>query len=87
MFKYVFAQSTTAGFGAVMAAEREQKLRSQRTHDDHTMKTVNHDLTHSPKFPKKQPSTGRQSPKDTVPVVKEKQLVMARKRVKQGVCM
>ena len=82
-----------AGFGAVMAAEREQKLRnlrSQHTHDDHAIKKVDHvttttSMTHSPKFPKKQSTTGKQTPKDVEAVVKENQKAMTRKRVKQKV--
>ena len=79
-----------AGFGAVMAAERKEKLRSQHTHDDDTVKKVDHvatttKVTHAPKFPKKQSAPGKLSPKDTVTGVKKNQSPIPRKRVKHKV--
>lgn len=75
LFKCVFSQSNTAGFGAVMAAEREWKLRSQhRDHGNNSIKKNDY-VTNSPKFPNKQVSvTGEESPKlaeNTATVVKE----------------
>jgi len=65
----------TAGFGALMAAEREQKLRSQHEHNHTIRKNVVHIVTdvkekhspkltdvkekHSPKFPTRQAATTR----------------------------
>ena len=92
-YVYVCMYTLIAGFGAVMAAEREQKLRnlrSQHTHNDHTIKKVDHvtttiNVTHSPKFPKKQSATGKQTPEDVGAIVKENQKAMPHKRVKQKV--
>ena len=89
--KLMIMQFTTAGFGAVMATEREQKLRNQHKHSNHALKD-NHttdDMKHSTNPSKKQPATGKQSSKitkETVPVLKDDHLVTAvPKRLKQKV--
>ena len=71
-----------------MAAERKEKLKSQQMHYDHAVDKVTTNVKHSPKSPKDkspkdQSPTGKQSPKNTVPAVKEK---MSHKRSKQKVC-
>ena len=90
--KLMIMQFTTAGFGAVMATEREQKLRNQNKHSNHALKKDDHttdDVKHSTNPSKKQPATGKQSSKitkETVPVLKDDHLVTAvPKRLKQKV--
>ena len=74
-----------------MAAEREQKLRSQHSHYNHaTQKAADHITAsekHSPNFTKKHSTSGQQLPKNSVPVVKEEQSIENRKKLRRKVCI
>ena len=73
-----------------MAAEREQKLRSQHSHYNHaTQKATDHitaNEKHSPNFPKKQSTSGQCLPKNSIPVVEEEQSIEDHKKLRRKVC-
>ena len=74
-----------------MAAEREQKLKSQHSHCNHaTQKAADHITAsekHSPNFPKKNSTSGKQLPKNSVPVVEEEQSIENHKKLRRKVCI
>ena len=76
-----------------MAAEREQKLKSQHSHCNHaTQKAsaadhITASEKHSPNFTKKHSTSGQQLPKNSVPVVEEEQSIENHKKLRRKVCI
>ena len=74
-----------------MAAEREQKLRSQHSHYNHAILKAADYVTANeircPKFPKKRSTSGQWLPKNSIPVVDEEKSIEDHKKLRGKVCI